>query len=63
MLAGRLQSQLAAGRPRDEADVAELIRANPNQVDAIRQHLASVHADYVSGFDWLVGRAREQRDE
>lgn len=58
-----IELKLAAGRPRDEADVAELIRANPGHVDSIRGHLASVHADYAARFDGLVERAREQRDE
>lgn len=58
-----IELKLAAGRPRDEADVAELIRANPSQVDAIRRHLVTVHADYVSAFDRLVERARDQEDE
>jgi hypothetical protein len=41
----------------------ELMRADPDQVDAVRQHLTCVHADYVNAFDRLVQRAREQRDE
>jgi len=55
--------KLAAGRPRDEGDVAELIRANPESVEAIRQHLAAVHPNYAAAFDQLVQRAREQRDD
>jgi hypothetical protein len=58
-----MELKLAAGRARDEADVVELLRANPGEVDTIRQHLATVHADYVKAFDHLVQRAREQRDE
>jgi hypothetical protein len=58
-----IELKLAAGRPRDDADVAELVRANPGQVDAVRRHLASVHPDYVTAFDHLVQRARDQRDE
>ena len=55
-----IELKLAAGRPRDEGDVAELVRANPDRIAAIRDHLASVHADYVRAFDRLVDRAREQ---
>ena len=55
--------KLAAGRARDESDVVELIRANANQVAEIRQHLATVHPDYVAAFDSLASRAREQQDE
>lgn len=58
-----IELKLAAGRPRDEADVAELIRANPNQVTAMRQHLSAIHQDYVIAFDRLVQRAGDQRDE
>ncbi|HXG08827.1 MAG TPA: hypothetical protein VNK04_03480 [Gemmataceae bacterium] len=57
-----VELKLAAGRARDESDVVELIRANPDQVDAIRQHLAAVHADYVGRFDGLVQRARDESD-
>jgi hypothetical protein len=62
-LSGLVQLKLAAGRARDEADVVELIRSNLDQVDTIRQELATVHADYVAAFDRLASRAREQADE
>ncbi len=62
-LPGLIQLKLAAGRVRDEADVVELIRANPEQIDAIRTSLARVHGDYAAAFDLLVERARQQRDE
>ena len=58
-----IELKLAAGRARDEADVVEVIRTNLNQIDTIRVHLATVHADYVRAFDRLVERAREQQDE
>jgi len=58
-----IELKLAAGRGRDESDVIELVRANPEQVDRVRQHLAAVHADYVTEFDRLTKRAREERDE
>jgi len=58
-----IELKLAAGRPRDDGDIAELIRANPREIEAIRAHLKSVHPDYVHGFDALAERAREQRDE
>ena len=58
-----VQLKLAAGRARDESDVVELIRANPQEAPAIREHLASAHADYVAAFDRLAQRAREQQDE
>jgi hypothetical protein len=55
--------KLGAGRARDEADIVELVRANPDQTAAIRQFLGSLHPDYVTAFDKLVERAREQTDE
>jgi hypothetical protein len=58
-----VELKLAAGRARDEGDVAELVRANPERVDEIRTHLATAHADYVREFDRLVERAREQQDQ
>jgi hypothetical protein len=54
--------KLAAGRARDEADVIELIRANPGAIEAVRKHLAGVHADYVVAFDLLIQRAIEQQE-
>jgi hypothetical protein len=61
-LDGLVQLKLAAGWARDESDVVELIRANPDQVDSIRQSLARIHADYAAAFDLLVQRARDQLD-
>lgn len=58
-----MELKLAAGRGRDESDVIELLRVHPDQANAIRAHLAGVHADYVAAFDRLVDRAREQQDE
>ena len=58
-----IELKLAAGRPRDESDVAELVRANPDRVAEIRSHLAAVHGDYVREFDRLAERAREQQDQ
>ncbi len=55
-----VELKLAAGRAQDEADVIKLVQANRAQVDAIRQHLASVHTAYVSAFDDLVQRAAEE---
>lgn len=58
-----VQLKLAAARARDDADVVELVRVHPEEVDAIRTHLVGVHADYATAFDFLVERARQQRDE
>jgi hypothetical protein len=58
-----IELRLAAARPRDAGDVAELVRANPDRVGEIRNHLATVHADYVREFNRLAERAREQQDQ
>ena len=57
-----VELKLAAGRARDESDVVELLRVNPEQEDAIRRHLATVHATYAAAFDRLLKRAQEQQD-
>ena len=61
-LAGLIELKLAAGRARDESDVVELLRANPDLADAVRDHLARVNDRYVARFDALLQRAREQSD-
>jgi len=62
-LTALVELKLAAGRIGDEHDVVEMIRANPQQVDRIRQHLAAIHCDYVHAFDRLLERAREQDND
>jgi hypothetical protein len=58
-LAGLIELKIAAGRVKDRADVVELTRANPDQLDAIRRHLASVHGDYLAAFESLVTEAQK----
>jgi hypothetical protein len=48
--------KLAAGRLRDEADVVELLRENRDRIDEVRQHLDSVHPQYVSRIDELLAQ-------
>ena len=55
-----VELKLAAGRARDDADVVELIRANDDQLEAIRDHLAGIHSDYVEAFDRLVERTADE---
>jgi hypothetical protein len=59
-LAGLIELKLAAGRARDESDIVELLRANPDQLDALRQHLTGVHQRYRIKFDELAERAAEE---
>jgi len=58
-----IELKIAAGRGRDDGDVIELLRVVPDQANILRQHLAGVHPQYVTKFDELLGRAREQQDE
>lgn len=58
-----IELKLTAGRARDEADVVELLRVNPDQLERIRRHLEHVHADYVAAFDRFAARAAEQQDQ
>jgi hypothetical protein len=58
-LSSLVELKLAAGRLRDEADVLELARENPDRVDDLRRHLAQVHPQYARRFDELL----EQLDD
>jgi hypothetical protein len=58
-----VELKLAAGRGRDESDIIELMRANPQSAATVREHLAGVHKQYVDAFDRLLERAREQVDQ
>jgi hypothetical protein len=58
-----IELKLAAGRGQDDADVIQLVAANAEHVDTIRQHLSQVHASYVTAFDRLVQRAREENEQ
>ena len=55
-----VELKLAAGRIRDESDIIELLRANSQEVAAIRRHVAGVHPDYEAALTVLIERAREQ---
>jgi hypothetical protein len=61
-LAPLIELKLAAGRSQDHADVVRLVQANPDQVEAIRQHLEHVHANYVTEFDRLAQQARDETE-
>jgi len=62
-LHGLFELKLAAGRARDEADMVEMLRANPGCREEVLRHLASVHADYVQAFERLWRRAAEQGED
>jgi hypothetical protein len=52
-----VELKLAAARFKDKADVVEILRANPSEIDSIRMHLAGAHPQYVDLFDSLVHEA------
>lgn len=54
-----VELKLAAGRLRDDADVAELIRENQADIDKIAEHLAKVHPRYAQRFAELIEQANE----
>lgn len=51
--------KLAADRERDQSDVVELLRANIDQVPALRKEVSAVHPQYVAAFDRLAQSAAE----
>jgi hypothetical protein len=55
-LASLVELKLAAGRPRDDADVIELARENHDQLAHVREHLAAIHPQYVGRFDELLAQ-------
>jgi hypothetical protein len=59
-LAALVELKLAAGRLRDEADVVELLRENPDQIEQLRIHLASVHPQYADRLAELIERSHEE---
>jgi hypothetical protein len=58
-----VELKIAAWRGRDESDVIELVRANPDRVDEIRDHLRTIHSNYVARFDAAAQRASNQSDQ
>jgi hypothetical protein len=54
-----VELKLGAGRLIDESDLLELIKTNVEKVALLRQHLETIHPDYVTRFDRLVDLARE----
>jgi hypothetical protein len=60
-LTALIELKIAAGRTQDEADVVQLILANPQELDAIRQHLGLAHPAYLKAFQALETRARDEQ--
>lgn len=53
-LSALVELKLAAGRLKDQADVVELLRENPSELDSVRNHLQQVHPSYVEKLDELL---------
>ncbi|MCI0331907.1 MAG: hypothetical protein L0228_01620 [Planctomycetes bacterium] len=58
-LASLIELKLAAGRLRDEADVVELARENPDRLDEVRNHLQAAHPQYANRFEELLSQLDE----
>jgi hypothetical protein len=54
-----VELKIAAGRTKDNLDIIELLRANPHSLAELRDHLATIHSDYVEKFDSLALLAAE----
>jgi hypothetical protein len=59
-LARLVELKLAAGRLRDEADVLELARENPANLNELRQHLKAVDQQYAKRFEELLAHLDDQ---
>ena len=59
-LSGLFELKLGAHRARDVADLVELIKVNPSQLDEIRQHLEQIHPDYAAELTNLIRQAHEE---
>jgi hypothetical protein len=57
-----VELKLAAGRLRDDADVLELARENPNCIDELRRHLAGAHAHHAQRFEEILTRLADSAD-
>ncbi len=51
-----IELKIAAGRLRDQADVVELLRENPDRVEELRLYLKNVHPDYLESLESLLGQ-------
>ncbi|MEX0818803.1 MAG: hypothetical protein WD070_04390 [Pirellulaceae bacterium] len=58
-----VELKLAAARLKDKADIVEILRANPGEINKIRTHLAGVHSQYVDLYDSLVEESRQDDAE
>ena len=59
-LNGLMELKLGAGRAKDNADLVELIKVHPAELDSILEHLARIHPSYVTRFSDLIRQAEDE---
>lgn len=59
-LSGLIELKLGAGRAKDIADVVELIKVHPADLESVLLHLATIHPGYVERFSELIRQANEE---
>ena len=59
-LAGLFELKLAAHRAKDIADLVELIKVNPEQLEDIQLQLMQIHPGYSAELTELIQQAREE---
>jgi hypothetical protein len=59
-LSGLFELKLGSHRARDVADLVELIKVNPSQLDEIGQQLKQVHPDFSEELRHLIRQADEE---
>ena len=59
-LAGLFELKLGAHRARDVADLVELIKVNPAQIDEIRRQLEQIHPNFAQELTNLIRQAQEE---
>jgi hypothetical protein len=59
-LSGLIELKLGAGRAKDIADMVELIKVHPADLESVFAHLATIHPGYVERFSELIRQANEE---
>lgn len=59
-LHGLIELKLGAGRAKDIADLIELIKCHPTELQPILDHLATLHPNYVTHFQTLIQQAADE---
>ncbi len=59
-IAGLFELKLGAHRARDMADLVELIKVNPGELDGIRMHLEQVHPLYSQQLAEIIRQAADE---